>query len=217
MAKETVQLTVKQRSQLGSRANKRLRESGAIPGVIYGHQQAVVPITLPGKQLSTHLGHGTHVFDLNFDGQSEKVLVKDVQYDHLGETVLHVDFARVRLDERVQVTVALELRGTPAGEADGGVLQQILNELEIECLVTDIPELIRHNVSDMGLDSVLQISDLKLPEGVKCLQDPELIVATVKEVEEEVEAAPAEGESAEPEVIGRKAEDEEADDAEAKK
>lgn len=217
MAKQSVQISVKQRGELGSRANKRLRDSGAIPGVVYGHKEAVLPITLPKKELVTHLERGTHVFDLNMDGRSEKVLVKDVQYDHLGLEVLHVDFARVSLDERVEVTVSLELRGTPAGEAEGGVLQQIISELEVECLVTDIPEVIRHSVAEMGLNSVLHISDLKLPEGVKCLQDADQIVAMVKEIAEEVEAAPAEAESAEPEVIGRKPEEAEATEGEAKK
>lgn len=206
MATQTVQVTVEQREKLGSRANRRLRRAGAIPGVIYGHKEDVLAITLPGKQLTTILEHGTHVLDLNFQDRSEKVLVKEIQYDHLGVEILHVDFTRVRLDERVQVTIPLELRGTPAGEADGGVLQQVINELEVECLVTDIPELIRHNISEMGLDSVLHVGDLKLPEGVQSLLEPDQIVATVKEVLE-VEEPTAEEESAEPEVIGRESEE----------
>jgi large subunit ribosomal protein L25 len=138
------------------------------------------------------------------------VLVKEVQFDHLGIEIIHVDFARVSLDEKVEVTVALELKGTPKGEAEGGVLQQIINELEIECLVTDIPEIIRHNVSDMEKDAVLHIRDLKLPTGVRVLQDADLIVATVKEIVEQAPAAVEEAAAAEPEVIGRKPTDEEA-------
>ena len=95
------------------------------------------------------------------------MLVKEVQYDHLGMEVMHVDFARVSLDEKVEVTVPLELKGTPKGEADGGVLQQIINELEVECLVTEIPDVIRHNVASMGINDVLHIKDLKLPPGVQ--------------------------------------------------
>jgi len=216
MAVQSAQISVKQRSELGSRANKRLRDGGQVPGVIYGHKEAVVPITLPKKEVSNHLSRGAHVFDLSFDGRSEKVLVKEVQYDHLGLEVIHVDFARVSLDEKVEVTVTLELKGTPRGEADGGVLQQVLSELEIECLVTEIPEVIRHNISEMALDDVLHVRDLQLPPGVKVLQDEDLIVATVREVVEEAAAPAAEGE-AEPEVIGRKAEGEEAPAAEAEK
>ena len=216
MATQSAQVSASQRKSLGSRANKRLRDSGFIPAVVYGHKEAVIPVSLPKKEITNHLNHGAHLFDLALDGKSEKVLVKEVQYDHLGIEVIHVDFARVSLDEKVEVTVPLELKGTPKGEEEGGVLQQIVSELEIECLVTDIPDAIRHNVSDMAKDSVLHIKDLKLPAGVRALQDEDLIVATVKEIAEETAAEPTEG-SAEPEVIGRKPEDEAAaEGAEAK-
>ena len=215
MATQGAQVTAKQRTELGSRANKRLRDAGFIPGVVYGHKEAVIPVTLPKKEITGHLGHGAHLFDLALDGKSEKVLVKEVQYDHLGLEIIHVDFARVSLDEKVEVTVPLELKGTPKGEAEGAVLQQIISELEIECLVTDIPEVIRHNVSDLEKDAVLHIKDLKLPAGVRVLQDEDLIVATVKEIAEEAPVEVAEGTAAEPEVIGRKPEDEAAAGEEA--
>ena len=151
MAKQGAQLTAQPRSALGSRANKRLRGQGLVPGVIYGHKEAVVPVSLPKKELATHIDRGAHLFDVALDGKSEKVLIKEVQYDHLGIELVHVDFARVSLDEKVEVTVPLELKGTPKGEADGGVLQQIIAELEVECLVTDIPDRIIHNVSEMEI------------------------------------------------------------------
>jgi large subunit ribosomal protein L25 len=164
----------------------------------------VIPITLPRKEVANHINRGAHLFDLAIDGKSEKVLVKEVQYDHLGIDVIHVDFTRVSLDEKVKVTVPLELKGTPKGEAEGAVLQQIIAELQIECLVLEIPEMIRHNVSDMEKDSVLHIKDLHLPAGVKCLQDGELIVATVREVQELVVTPEAtEAGPGEPEVIGK--------------
>ena len=202
-------VTAEPRTQLGSRANKRLRDSGKLPGVIYGHKQEVLPITLPKKEVVNFLDKGRHLFAVSVSGQSENVLVKDVQYDHLGMEVIHVDFARVDLNERVEVTVPLELKGEPKGTADGGVLQQIISELEIECLVTEIPEIIRHNVSDMEKDSVLHIRDLHFPPGVKCLQDGDLIVATVNEIQEVVAAAEAveATTAAEPEVIGKKKEE----------
>ena len=216
MAKQSIQLKAESRSALGSRANKRLRDQGFIPGVVYGHKEAVVPVTLPKKELSTHLARGAHVFDLSLAGKTEKVLVKDVQFDHLGIEVLHVDLARVSLDERVEVTVPLELKGTPKGEAEGGVLQQIVAQLQIECLVTDIPDRIIQSVSEMAIDDVLHIKDLTLPPGAKALQDEDLIVAMVKVIEEEAVAPAVEAETAEPEVIGRKPEEGEAAVAEAK-
>ena len=216
MAPQSIQLPAEPRSALGSRANKRLRDTGKIPGVVYGHKEAVVPVTLPKKELVGHLNHGAHVFDLALDGKSEKVLVKEVQYDHLGLEVLHVDFARVSLDEEVDVTVPLELKGEPKGEKEGGVLQQIINELEIECLVTDIPDIIRVNVDQLGVDDVLHIKDLQLPPGVRALQDEDVIVAAVKVITDEDAAPAAEADAAEPEVIGRKPEDA-AEGAEAEK
>src|SRR5690242_17219498 len=210
MASPSIQMTAQPRPAGGSRAHLRLPDRGPLPGVVYGHKEAVVPVTLPQKELVGHLNHGAHVFAQALDGKSQKVLVKEVQYDHLGIEVIHVDFARVSLDEKVEVTVPLEFKGTPKGEADGGVLQQLISDLEVECLVTDIPASIRVNVADLGVDDVLHVSDLQLPPGVRALQDAELLVATVKIIEEE-EAAPAaaaaaEG-AAEPEVIGRKPEE----------
>src|SRR5438552_18660662 len=131
MASQSAQVTAKPRSELGTRANKRLRSAGLLPGVIYGHKEAVVPVTLPKKEVSNYLAKGAHVFDVALDGKSEKVLVKEVQYDHLGIEVIHVDFARVSLDEKVEVTVPIELKGEPK-DAEGGVLQQIISQLEVE-------------------------------------------------------------------------------------
>lgn len=211
----TASVTAQSRTQLGSRANKRLRDQGLLPGVVYGHKEAVLPITLPKKEVVGHLEHGTHLFDLNLNGKSEKVLVKEVQYDHLGLEVIHVDFARVSLDEKVEVTVPLELKGTPKGESQGAKLQQIVADLEIECLVTEIPDAIRHNVSDLEKDAVLHVRDLKLPPGVKVLLDGEVILATVREIVEH--AATEAAAPAEPEVIGKKKDEEAAPEAPAKK
>jgi len=163
---QTAQITAKTRSELGSRANKRLRDAGLLPGVIYGHKEAIVPVTLPRKEVVNFLNHGTHLFEVGLDGKKETVLIKEVQYNHLGNEVIHVDFARVSLDEEVEVTVPLELKGEPKGEKDGGVLQQIINELELKCKVTDIPDVIRHDVSEMALNDVVHIKDLKLPPNV---------------------------------------------------
>src|SRR5881227_1339831 len=137
---QTAQISAKPRPELGSRANKRLRDAGFIPGVIYGHKEAVVPVTLPKKDVVNHLNHGAHLFDLALDGKSEKVLVKEVQYDHLGIDVIHVDFARVSLYVLVEVTVPVELKGEPKNDGEvPGVVTQVINFLFIECLVTEIP------------------------------------------------------------------------------
>lgn len=211
MAVNTVKLQANNRSELGSRAMKRLRNKGLVPAVIYGHKQAVISISLDGKELANQLNHGAHLFELNLGASTETVLVKEAQYDYLGVHLLHVDFSRVSLDEKVKVKVPLELRGTPKGEADGGKLQQLIAELEVECRVVEIPDFIRQSVAEMGMDSVLHVKDLQLPSGVRSLQDGELIVAMVREVKEEVVApVAAEAPSAEPEVIGQKEREEKA-------
>ncbi|HEY1684979.1 MAG TPA: 50S ribosomal protein L25 [Tepidisphaeraceae bacterium] len=207
MAK-TANLNVTNRTAMGSRANKRLRDTGLVPGVVYGHKQNVLPISMPKKELVNHLEHGAHLFSLAVEGKNETVLVKEVQYDHLGLEVLHVDFARVDLNERVKVNIPLELRGIPKGVSEGGgVLTQVITDMEIECLVTEIPDGFRHNIGEMQLDQVLHVKDIQLPAGVKALQDGELIVATVKLVIEQAAEPTAEAGAAEPEVITKKKEE----------
>jgi large subunit ribosomal protein L25 len=211
MAVHIVKLKATNRDQLGSRSVKRLRDKGLLPGVIYGHKQAVLPVTLDQKEVTNHINKGAHLFDIDLAGVSETVLVKDAQYDYLGIELLHVDFSRVRLDEKVKVTVPLELKGTPVGEANGQKLQVLLTDLEVECVVLNIPEVIRFSVAAMEEDSTLHIKDIPLPEGVRSLQDGELIVAMVREVKEEVVAPVAvEAAAAEPEVIGQKEKEEKA-------
>jgi large subunit ribosomal protein L25 len=212
MASKSANVTAETRTALGSRANKRLRDAGKLPGVIYGHKEAILPVTLPKKEVAGHINHGQHLFDIAIDGKSEKVLIKEVQYDHLGIEPIHVDFARVSLDEKVTLTVSIETKGEP--KSDTGVLQQIMNEIEIECLVTDIPDVIRVSVGDMQLDDVIHVKDLKLPQGVVALADEDQIVVQLKEIVEIDEAADAD--AAEPEVIGKAKEDGEAEAEEAK-
>jgi large subunit ribosomal protein L25 len=202
-----IELKADKRDSLGTRANRRLRGTGLVPAVVYGHHEDVLPLQVNKKELTAHINHGVHVYNLSIAGKTESVLIKDVQYDALGQEVLHVDFARVDLNERVTVNVSIELKGEPKGEKDGGVLQQILNELEIECVVTEIPEIIAVDVSDMAKDTQLHVSDIKVPAGVKVLTDAEQVVCKVEEIAEEV-LEPTEEGAAEPEVIGAKKEDE---------
>jgi len=211
-----VALKAESRKTLGSRGNRRLRDSGIIPAVVYGHHQNVIPVQLGGKELSHHLNHGVHVFNLDLEGKTESVLVKDVQYDTFGTQIIHVDFARVDLNERVTVNVSIELKGDPIGEKDGGVLQQILNELEIEVVVTEIPDVITVDVSNLKKDDEIRVSDLKLAAGVTVLTDAEQLVCKVEEVKEEAPAEETDA-AAEPEVIGKAEGEDAAAEGEEKK
>ncbi len=201
---ESVKVVVQPRTTTGSQAARRLRRQGLIPAVIYGHKEATVSVALSAEDIEKIIRHGVHVVDLQVDGKTEKALIREVQWDHLGKDLLHVDFNRIAADERVVVTVPLTIRGTAPGVAQGGVLDQALHNLSVECLATQVPESIRVNVGELQLGQFIHVKELVLPEGVKAMTDPDVVVVHVaaKQVEEAAPAAPA-AETAEPEIIGR--------------
>ncbi len=207
---ETTKLAAHKRDGRGTRKARKLRQQGQVPAVIYGHGEGTVSIAVPRDDFAAVLRHGQRIVDLQTDGATQKTLIKDIQYDALGQEILHVDFARISEDERITVEVAVELRGTAPGATAGGVLEQVLHTLEIECLPGDVPESIRVNLGELQVGQAIQVKDLKLPAGVKVLEDPEAIVVHVIQAAAEPEAAPAEAaEAAEPEVIKREKPEEE--------
>jgi large subunit ribosomal protein L25 len=205
---ESYSLVAKPRSEHGSRAARKLRKQGRLPAVIYGHKEETVAVTVPLDEFQTALRHNVRLVDLQTDGKTQKTLIRDVQWDHLGAEVLHVDFARVSADERIKVDVRLELKGTISGLPGGGILEQPMHALHIECLAVEVPESIRVNVGHLQVGQAIHVKELELPPGVKALVDPEAVVVHViaPRVEAPVEVAPAATESAEPEVIKREKE-----------
>jgi large subunit ribosomal protein L25 len=210
---ETVQLAVQARDGAGTQAAKRLRKKGLLPAVVYGHKEATLAVALSHDDFVKALRHGARLVDLKDDKGTQAALIQDVQWDHIGIDVLHVDFRRVSKDERVVVPVPLHLRGIAPGVSGGGVLDQPLHVLSVECPVTAVPGEIRVNIGELQLDQAIHVKDLKLPEGVKAMADPEAIVVHVRppHVAPEAGAAPV-GETAEPEVIGRQAKPEEGEE-----
>ena len=211
---ESIQLAAKKREGRGTRQARHLRKEGLVPAVVNGHKEQTVSLTLTADDLHYVLRHGARVVDLQTDGAVQKALIRDLQWDHLGKEVLHVDFERVSADERIQIPVRIELRGIAPGVTGGGLLDQPLHTLQVECPVVAVPESIRVNISELQIGGAIHVKDVVLPEGVTALGDPEAIVvhvtAPVAEPEAPAVAAPAPG-AAEPEVIGRKAEEEEAE------
>ncbi len=199
-------LNVEIRKEAGKRHAKRLRKNGAIPAVLYGHGEQSVSLAVPREQFSTALRHGSRLVELK-GGANESALIRELQWDIYGTAVMHIDFTRVSADERIEVKVPVELRGQAPGVRAGGVIQHLVHEIEIECLATAIPDKIQLNINHLELKDSITVGQLELPPGVKLLSDSEAIAVQCVEpaVEEEVEAAPTEG--AEPEVIGRKAEE----------
>lgn len=211
---EIAQLVVEKRDPKGTRAARRLRIEGKLPGIIYGHGQKPEAVSVPRRELGTLLEHGAHVLELSVGSAKRQVLIKDVQLGPINAEPVHIDFTLVDLSERVEVTVPLELKGTPAGTKQGGIFEQNLVDLEVECKVSEIPKCIRVIVDDLEIGQALHVSDLTLPEGIEAVTSAETIVCAVyakaAEVEEEVEAE-EEGEEG-PEIIKRGKDDEEEDE-----
>jgi len=201
---ETVKLVTQPRQERGSQGSRRLRRKGLVPAIVYGLKEPNAAVMLPKDDLVKAIRHGVRVLDLETNGQPQKVLIREVQWDYLGMELLHVDFARVTADQKVTVTVPLELKGVAPGVAAGGALDQPTHALPVECLAISIPESIRVNIGELQIGSVIHVRELILPPGVKAMADPDQVVVQVRAPEAEV-AAPVAGalpsESAEPEVI----------------
>jgi len=206
-------LQAEPRSSRGKRNAKRLRAAGKVPAVLYGHGEKTVSLAIPAEQLTAAVRHGSRVVDLK-GAVSDSALVRELQYDTFGLEILHVDFARVSADERVHVKVRLEIRGQAAGLKDGGIIEHLIHEVEIECPVAAIPDKIFINVAALKLDESMTVGQATLPEGAKIVSgEDEIAVQCLKPMETEEEAAAAPGaEGAEPELIRKEkpAEEEEA-------
>jgi len=198
MAETTTKLDVKSRAADDSRAARRLRRSGRVPGVLYGGGGESVGFDADARELRLALAASGAVLDLSLDGEKPTpVVLKEAQRDPVrGETV-HVDLLRVRLDEAIHAVVPLELTGTEdaPGVKEGGVLEQITRELNVQALPTAIPESIVHAVGEMQIGETIGLAAVAIPEGVTLLDDvQETMVATLSpprlqvEVEEEIEA-----------------------------
>lgn len=195
----------------GSRVSRKLRAQGKIPAIVYGHKVAPQPITMRRDDVWQMVKKSIHFAQLKIGDSTEMVLVRDVQWDHLGKEIIHLDFARVSADETIETEVKLELHGTAPGIAEGGVLDFLIHTLAVKCHANAIPDTIRVVIDDLHLNAAIHIRDLKLPEGVTTEADPDLTVAHVT-IPRAATTDGADGAtSVEPEVIGRKPEDKDKD------
>ncbi len=204
MQQQTPTIKVSPRQRTGTRYAQRLRKSGQLPAVIYGHKIDPVHISMDEKEILHHLHQGAHVMKLDVEGgKTETCLIKDLQFGYLGDNVIHLDFTRVNLDEEVTVNVRLRFVGQPAAATkEGAIINTVLNELEVICKVSDIPEEIIVDIAPM--ESHYLVSELHLPPGVRTEIEPTEPVVTISyvhEVEETAEEVEISDEAAEPEVI----------------
>ncbi|HEY2327839.1 MAG TPA: 50S ribosomal protein L25 [Gaiellaceae bacterium] len=217
MAGERVKLLVQNRAVLGSAESRRLRRQGMIPGVLYGREKPVA-ITITERDLRTAIGggHGSHaVLDVVVDGgSSHSSVVKEFQLDPIRGYITHVDLQEVRLDQTIQTNVSVSLVGEARGTKEGGVLTQVTNSVNIEALPLEVPDHLEIDVTDLGIGDSTRLSELRVPDGVKLLDDPDTVLAAVALPRAEEPEPVAEGEEA-AEAAAEGAADEAAPDADA--
>lgn len=207
-------LKVESRESLGKRNNARLRRSGRLPAILYGHGEEPVSLSLLSDQVQASLRHGARVVDLD-GAASGKALLQDVQWDTFCHEVLHIDLLRVHAGEKVTIDVPIELRGEAIGVREGGIIEHLIHSIEIEVALDVIPEKLHLNIKNLGIDGHLTAKDIiDLPPGATILSDEDaMIVHCVMPSAEAEEEAAEEGAAAEPEVISKgKAEEEEEGD-----
>jgi len=216
MASESTHLDVKARTARGSRAARRLRRENRVPGVLYGGNDGPLGFDADARELRIALASSGAVLDLSVDGaKATPVVLKEAQRDPVRGATVHVDLLRVRLDQAIHAVVPLELLGIDdaPGVKEGGVLEQVVRELNVEALPTAIPESVAHEIGEMQIGETIALASIVMPEGVTLLDETEdVIVATLSpprlqlEAEEELEA--------ETELVGEEAEGEDAEGGE---
>jgi large subunit ribosomal protein L25 len=212
-AKQEKPIIAEPRTIRGTRKTRFLRAEGKIPAIIYGLGKDPVKVSIPYPETLTVLRSGSHILDISLEGKAEKLLIQDVQYDYLQKDVEHIDLLRIDPKKKVHVKVALEFRGTPKGTKEGGILETQTPEIELEVSPLEIPDLIRVNVEHLEMHQILHAKEIALPAGAKLLDYGDKIICQVRTVKEEVAAVVAEAGPAEPEVIGKKKEEEGAEGA----
>jgi large subunit ribosomal protein L25 len=227
MATATEQNTLEAQPRTPGTKNdaRRVRKQGKVPGVVYGAGKQTLSVSVDPRQVSrivhSKTGYNT-VFDLTVDGERTKAMIVDWQYEPIKGALLHIDLKRIAMDRKLRVNVPIELVGEPAGvKLQGGILEQIVREVEVECLPGDIPNTVELNVSELVFGMVLRVSDLPKMEKIKYVSDPEQPVAHIISIKEEEVATPevvageAAATPAEPEVIKKGKQETEQEGAEA--
>ncbi len=209
-------LEAKKRDTRGKRNARRDRAAGRTPAVLYGHGAENLSLSVDSSALATAVQHGSPLVELSGDVK-QSALMSDIQWDPMGTHILHIDFTRVKADERIEVSVSIELRGIAPGTNVGGVVNQAIHDTLVECAAAAIPEKLEININHLELGVSISASEIELPEGVNLVCGPDTIFVQCNEPLPEMDEDEGQlgTEGAEPEVIGRKATEEEAGDAES--
>ena len=205
MASSYYKLDVTNRKELRAKAAKSLRKKGIVPGVLYYSGEENVNISIEKSVIFHALQSGQRIFEIDQEGESQYTMIKQLQYHPVTDEIIHIDLMRVRRSEKITISVPLILVGDSIGVKEGGVLSQSLNQIEISCLPTDVPEQIELNIEDLELNSAKSVADLELDlEDVDIVTDPSLNIVSItppaseEEVVEEVEEEDALDEGGDP-------------------
>jgi large subunit ribosomal protein L25 len=211
-----IELTGRTDEESGSRACQRLRDAGQTPGVVYGNQVETVSVKVDTNQLRLLVDRGIRVLDVEMEGTTQKAMFRELQWDTFGIVLNHFDLLRIDAHQRIDIDVPIELRGTAPGTNSGGLLEQPLHAIRINCLAAEVPEKLTLRVHHLEIGDSITVAEIELEGDATVLLEPETVVARVVEIRDEEEEellvdGELEGGPIEPEVIGRAADDDEDD------
>ncbi len=184
---EYYKISIENREAIGSGEAKSLRKKGKVPVNYYYKETGNRNLSINGKELNQALHSGHRIFEVNLAGETQYVMLKAIQYHPVSDAVIHVDMMRVRRDQKMTISVPIHLEGDAIGVKMGGVLSQILNTIDIECLPTNVPEYISLDISELDVNSSLSVSDVVIDSTLILLAEEDQVIATCQPPKEEVE------------------------------
>jgi large subunit ribosomal protein L25 len=216
-ANQQIEMTGRTNEESGSRACQRLRDTGQTPGVLYGNQDETFAIKVDTGQLRNLVDSGVRVLDVELDGTKQKAMFRELQWDTYGVKLNHFDLLRIDADQRIEIDVPIELRGTAPGTNSGGALEQPLHAIRINCLAVEVPEKFTIRINELEIGDSITIADIELDSDFEPLLEPDTVVVRVVEIREDddietLEDGDLDAGPIEPEVIGRADDGEDADD-----
>lgn len=217
---KTVKLKATKRENLGKQSTKKLRLSKIVPAIVYGKGTNPIPLEVNGKELETVLRSGAGenvVISLQIEGvtnvKEKTVLISEIQHNPVNDHIIHVDFHSISLTEKIKVKVPIHEKGEAPGIKEGGVIDHVHREIEVECLPTEIPNRIDVSVEKLNIGDAIYLKDIVLPPGVKCTLDPEeKILSILAPMKEEVAAPVEEVGAVEPELIKKERKEKEGEE-----
>lgn len=199
---EQIVLDAERREKTGSAESRRMRAEGWIPANLYGHGEPNMNLRVRADVVTRLIYEGHHMMSLNIDGKASDSLLKEIQFDTYGDHIVHLDFARISLDEVVEIAVPVETQGNPKGVSSGGVLDVVHHEVAVRGPARALPEHFVLEISDLEMGAAIRVSDLELPDGVEALLSPGDPVVILHPPRGEEPDSGEDGPS-EPEVIGQ--------------